>query len=100
MKQRKKVVLSPHERCKAIINNGKQCSRRKKYDHFCGKHNKKQPYGCVSKNVSTIMNQNLIEVRPIHINGGDYLIDKNHIIFSKEGTLIVGIYKDNKMIKV
>ena len=41
-------VLRVLDNNKAIINDGNQCSRRKKFGNFCGKHKKKQPFGIVS----------------------------------------------------
>ncbi len=58
-KNRKKIKISMKERCKAIINNGKQCSRRKKYNEFCGKHKDKQHFGIITNNTS-ITNYNFI----------------------------------------
>lgn len=96
-KTRKKTIISMEERCKAIINNGKQCSRRKKYHNFCGKHKLKQPFGIVSdlninnfNFISQQMNPNFIEVKKFKYKNTEYLIDKHNIIFNKEGTKIIG----------
>ena len=95
-KTRKKTIISMEERCKAIINDGKQCSRRKKYHNFCGKHKLKQPFGIVSQvninNFSFISqsNPNFIEVKKFTYKNIEYLIDKHNIIFNKEGTKIIG----------
>ena len=95
-KTRKKTIISMEERCKAIINDGKQCSRRKKYHNFCGKHKLKQPFGIVSEvninNFSFISqsNPNFIEVKKFTYKNIEYLIDKHNIIFNKEGTKIIG----------
>ncbi len=91
---KKITVLTIKDRCNAIINNGNQCSRRKKYGNFCGKHNKKQPYGVVSHN-STQHQQNdsLIRVRKIKIKKCNYLIDENNILFNENGTRIIGKLK-------
>ena len=101
MKKRKVTILLPHERCLAIINNGNQCSRRRKYNQFCGKHNKKQQYGIISNNILlNLINPNLIEVTKITIEQQDYLIDKNHIIFTSDKTKIIGKIKNNKIIRL
>ena len=102
-KTRKKTIISMEERCKAIINDGKQCSRRKKYHNFCGKHKLKQPFGVVSTininnfNFMSECNPNLIEVKKFKYKQIEYLIDKNNIIFNKEGTKIIGKL-DNEII--
>ena len=95
------VQLSPEERCIAIINNGNQCSRRRKYNHFCGKHNKKQQFGVVSNNIITsLLNTDFIEVKKIKINGNQYLIDRNQVLFNIEKNKIIGKLKKNKIITI
>ena len=101
MKQRKTTVLPFNERCIAIINNGKQCSRRRKYGSFCGKHNKKQQYGVISNNiVSKLTKDTLIQVRTIEIEQKRYLIDQNKILFNESGTTIIGKLKDDGIIYI
>ena len=95
-KTRKKTIISMEERCKAIINDGKQCSRRKRYHNFCGKHKLKQPFGVVSDviinnfNFMSECNPNLIEVKKFKYKQIEYLIDKNILFLTKEGTKIIG----------
>ena len=108
-KTRKKTIIEYEHRCKAFINNGKQCSRRKKYGEFCGKHKNKQQYGISNHNNQTnesktiksnfyTENDNFIEVKKFKINNEDYFIDKNNIIFNKKGTKIIGRLNNNNEI--
>lgn len=108
-KTRKKNVILPKERCKAIINNGKQCSRRRKYNDFCGKHKDKQHFGIVNiyNNLSNLItvdpkqhNKNYIEVKQFNYNDSEYLIDNNKIIFNREGTKIIGKLNENNEIYI
>ena len=105
-----RTILSSEERCQAIINNGKQCSRRKKYFDFCGKHKLKQPFGIVTKTLQdnitkdkqtiNLFDNNLIEVKQFQYKDKEYLIDNNKIIFNKIGTEIIGKLNNNNEIYI
>lgn len=106
-KKRKKTYLSPEERCKAVINTGKQCSRRKKYNDFCGKHKNKQQFGIFNVNdtknnvkIKTDLENdtNYLKVKKFKYLDKEYFIDNNNIIFNKAGTLIVGKLDNNNKI--
>jgi len=108
-KTRKKNIIPCTERCKAIINNGKQCSRRKKYNDFCGKHKLKQHFGVINtySNISNLItdnpkenNKNFLEVKQFKYNDTEYLIDNNKIIFNREGTEIIGKLNENNEIYI
>lgn len=103
-KQNKK--LSPCELCMARKADGEQCTRRRRDSYeYCGKHKGNLKYGRIDdNNISNskpaIHSQNFIKCEEININGIDYLIDENKIVYNCDidNPTIVGKYKDGELI--
>ena len=111
-KKRKKTILKDSEQCLARKQDGMRCSRRKKkdkltnkYSDFCGKHQSGVPFGRIDdlklegNFFKTLEKDTSIKVKDDIIDGKEYLIDYNNIVYNKEGTLILGKKRHNKLIQ-
>ena len=68
--------------CMARKQDGTQCTRRKKQNcDYCGKHVTSRRYGRIDDN-NTCKSLNVIKTKLENINGTDYLVDDNNIVFS------------------
>lgn len=112
-KKRKKTILKNEEQCLARKQDGLRCTRRRKRDNktgkildFCGKHLNNSSFGRVddinleNNFFKTHDNDPTIKVMEICINGQQFFIDCNDILYNKEQNLIIGKYnrKKNKII--
>jgi len=73
-------------RCNAKLQNGEQCTRRKKEDcQYCGTHSKSTPYGSIDNN-QIIMNHK-VNVFAVDIKGIIYYIDSLNNVYKTEDIL-------------
>jgi len=103
-KKRKKTILKDEEQCLARKQDGLRCTRRRKKDsitacilEFCGKHQSGQiPFGRVddlkleNNYFKTKKTDKQVKVLKQLINGKEYYIDSNNIVYNLEGTKIIG----------
>lgn len=87
--------------CLARKADGQQCTRRKKdHNDFCGKHSNNLKYGRIDDEVKFSNNDNYINTTIENINGVDYLVDNNNIVYSYDIDNPVIIGKKNTMGKL
>ena len=83
--------------------DGHQCTRRRKDGtEFCGKHSNNLKFGRIDDEDKLSKNDNFIKCSAIQINGKDYLIDDNKIVYSYNidvPTIIGGLDENGQLIK-
>ena len=84
-------------KCMARKQDGNQCSRRKKgVSDYCGKHMKNPKFGRIDDNADIVNklaeDDNYIMTQLETIDGSEYLVDSNNIIFTNDvnSPMIVG----------
>jgi len=79
-------IIPNVNRCNAKLQNGDQCTRRKKEDcHYCGTHSKSTPYGSIDSN-QLVMNHK-VNVFVVDIKGIIYYIDSLNNVYKTEDIL-------------
>ena len=82
-KRKKNTILKKNELCMARKADGFQCTRRRKEGlEFCGKHNKNLKFGRVDEDEKFTDTNKYIKTTKHKINGNDYLIDDNDLVYS------------------
>ena len=85
--------------------DGNQCSRRKKYDDYCGKHVKNQKFGRIDDCNNLLQDfsedDNYIMVWKEQYKDNEYLVDSNNIVYSNsiENPKILGKKINNTLIE-
>ena len=92
-KRKKNKVLNSEELCMAKKADNHQCTRRRKPNcDYCGKHLNNLKFGRIDDEEK--FNDNSKYIRTLHerIEGEDYLIDDNNILytFDKENPKVLG----------
>lgn len=102
-KRKKNKQLSKDKLCMARKADGHQCTRRRKDGtEFCGKHSNNLKFGRIDDEDKLSKNDNFIKCSAIQINGKDYLIDDNKIVYSYNidvPTIIGGLDENGQLIK-
>lgn len=102
-KRKKNTILKQTELCMARKADSGQCTRRRKDgSEFCGKHNGQLKFGRIDDTVLAKDNQNFIQCSSIKIDGTEYLIDKNNVVYSYdvEHPTILGYLDENKSLVI
>lgn len=91
-------------KCMARKQDGNQCSRRKKgVSDYCGKHMKNPKFGRIDDNadiVNTLAeDDNYIMTSLETIDGVEYLVDSNNILFTNDvdSPMIIGKKMDDRV---
>tara|TARA_B100000575_G_C23142004_1_gene664875 strand:- start:6057 stop:6635 length:579 start_codon:yes stop_codon:yes gene_type:complete len=103
--KRKKIKsLSKDKLCMARKADGQQCTRRRKdCTEFCGKHSGTLKFGRIDDEDKLSKNENFVQCSAIQIDGTDYLIDKNRVVYSyniDNPTIVGGLNEAGELIKV
>ena len=84
--------------------DGQQCTRRRKDStEFCGKHSGTLKFGRIDDEDKLSKNENFVQCSAIQIDGTDYLIDKNNVVYSyniDNPTIVGGLNDAGELIKV
>jgi len=95
-KSSNKVKNTCSNLCMARKQDGNQCTRKKKYNDYCGKHVNNQKYGRIDDCSHLIEDfsedENYIMVWTEKYKNIDYLVDSNNIVYTNniENPKIIG----------
>ena len=101
-KRKKNKKLDKCELCMAKKADRQQCTRRRKGNsEYCGKHMNNLKFGRVDDDEKFDNNEKYIKTRKEKINGDDYLVDDDNIVynFDRQNPKIIGKIEDGKLIK-
>ena len=104
-KQVNKLINKSDELCMARKQDGNQCSRRKKYNDYCGKHVNNQKFGRVDDSNNLLEDfsedDNYIMVWKEKYQDNEYLVDSNNIVYTNsiENPKIIGKKINNNLIE-
>ena len=100
-KRKKNRILGKDELCMAKKADGHQCTRRRKDNHeFCGKHLNNLKFGRIDDDEKYKDTSKYIKTIHEKINGTDYLVDSNNVVYSfnKNNPTIIGSKIDGKLV--
>ena len=100
-KRKKNKQLAKDELCMAKKADGCQCTRRRKDgNEYCGKHMGNLKFGRIDDEEKYQNSDQYIKTMHEKINGNDYLVDENNIVYSfdKQNPTVIGVKRDGKLI--
>lgn len=100
-KRKKNKQLSKDELCMAKKADGCQCTRRRKdTNEYCGKHLGNLKFGRIDDEEKYQNSDQYIKTMHEKINGNDYLVDENNIVYSfdKQNPTVLGVKRDGKLV--
>ena len=96
--RKKNKIVSKVELCMARKADSCQCTRRRKDNtQYCGKHSGVLKFGRIDDEDKYSNTDQFIQCKPMQINGTDYLIDANRVVYTHnvDNPSIVGKLNDS-----
>ena len=100
-KRKKNKILESTELCMAQKADGLQCTRRRKDNcEYCGKHVNNLKFGRIDDELKYNDKSKYIKTNHERINGTDYLVDENSIVYSfdKDNPKALGTKIDGQLV--
>ena len=100
-KRKKNKQLGKDELCMAKKADGCQCTRRRKENNeYCGKHLGNLKFGRIDDDEKYKDTDKYIKTMHEKINGNDYLVDENNVVYSfdKNNPTVIGAKINGKLV--